>query len=141
MQFLKEISITTNGEGFYSVTRQIQSELDENLSGSLDGVLTVFTPHTSCALTINENYDPLAQEDMENFLKHLAPRNLAFIKHDDEGEDDSPSHMKSILLNPSLSIIISNGKMLLGTWQGLFLTEFRDAPKERTLYLKFQADA
>lgn len=132
------LTIKTYGERFYSITSEVKEQLDKiNIQS---GTLLLFTPHTSCALCINESYDPSACEDMENFLKHLAPRNLHFIKHCDEGADDSPSHMKSILLQPSITFIIEKGKLLLGQWQGIFLCEFRDSPKERTVYLKYQTD-
>lgn len=133
---MKEIKIQTHGEQFYSVTDVIKSELP-TLAESHSGVLTVFCPHTSCALTINENYDPSAREDMQEFLKHLAPRNLAFIKHTDEGPDDSPSHMKSILLQSSLQFIVHSGQLMVGQWQGIYLCEFRDAPHTRKLWLNF----
>jgi len=132
---LKEFTIETNGEGFYNLTEKIQAIV--RTSTTQEGTILIFTPHTSCALSICEAHDPAALTDVENFLKHLAPRNLAFITHKEEGPDDSPSHMKSILLHPSLQLIISEGKLLLGVYQGIFLTEFRDGPKERKLYLKF----
>ena len=96
--------------------------------------------HTSCGLTINESYDPSAASDMESFLKHLAPRDLSLITHTAEGEDDSPSHMKSMLINNSLQLIVEEGNPLIGTWQGIFLCEFRDRPHRRNILLKFQAD-
>ena len=130
------IQIQTSGEGFYRITDRIHQELNK-ISPSGNGILTVFCPHTSCGLAINEDYDPSAKEDMERFLKHLAPRNLSFIKHTAEGPDDSPSHMKAILLQPSLTLIVENGKLQKGMWQGIFLCEFRDAPKDRTLWLHF----
>ena len=130
---LINLEVPTRGEGFYDITAQMQL----NCPSKHDGVLLIFTPHTSCALTINESFDPTAKEDMEKFLKHLAPRNLKFIKHTAEGEDDSPSHMKSILLNQSLSLIVNEGKILLGRWQGIYLAEFRDEPHSRKVHLKF----
>ena len=129
---MHKITIQTNGEGFYDVTKQIKSQIDVRKSG----LLTIFCPHTSCALTINEAYDPSACEDMVAFLKHLAPRNLKFIKHTMEGPDDSPSHMKAMLLQHCLQMIVEDGKLILGRWQGIYLAEFRDATHERTLYLK-----
>ena len=133
---------STSGERFYNITQQVQSALDDLMkqSPSPSGVLTLFNPHTSCALTINEAHDISAANDMENFLKHLAPRELPFITHTMEGSDDSPSHMKSILLQTSLQLIVEEGNLVLGTWQGIYLCEFRDAPKQRSLYLKFIPD-
>ena len=126
----------TSGERFYDITKVIQSSFKENCT-SKNGLLTIFNPHTSCGLCLNEAYDPSAASDMEKFLKHLAPRNLAFIEHTAEGPDDSPSHMKSILLQNSLLLIVEDGQIQLGTWQGIYLCEFRDARKVRNLQLKF----
>ena len=134
MKQYKELSIQTSGERFYPITDLIQKELKD--SKITHGMLTLFCPHTSCALCVNEDYDPSAREDMQEFLKHLAPRNLKLITHTDEGPDDSPSHLKSILLQPSLHFIIDQGSLVMGQWQGIFLAEFRDAPKNRKIYFK-----
>ncbi len=137
----KTIQITTDGEKMYKITSQIKEALstiidDKNASG----MLHIFTPHTSCALAISESYAPSAQMDVETFLKSLAPRNARYMQHTDEGEDDSPSHMKSIILNQTLSLMVENGEMVLGSWQGIFLAEFRDASHHRKLILKYVAD-
>lgn len=126
-----QILVPTNGERFYSITEKVKDEVKK--IDLTEGLLILQIMHTSCALTINEDFAPEAHEDMSLFLKHLAPRNLKFIKHDDEGPDDSPSHMKSILLNQTLSLPIESGEIQLGRWQGLFLAEFRDAPQKRTI--------
>lgn len=138
----KIIHIPTSGERFYNITKDVKSALKEVLNSfsAESGILHLFTPHTSCALAISEAYDPAAANDVQNFLKHLAPRNLSFITHVDEGEDDSPSHMKAILLQQSVSFIVENKELVLGTWQGIYLAEFRDAHKRRDLYLKFIPD-
>ena len=133
---LKRLTIKTHGEKLYPITDQIKNEIVA-LVKKRSGVLHLFCPHTSCGLTLNESYDPSAKEDLESFLMHVVPRNLSFIKHTDEGEDDSPSHMKTLLTGSSLQLIIEQGEVLLGTWQGIYLCEFRDQPKTRTLYLKF----
>lgn len=130
------LTIKTHGEKFYDITREVLHWVDQNLS-SRSGVLHLFIIHTSCALTINEAYDPSAKRDMQRFLDHLAPRDLNFIEHTTEGEDDSPSHMKSMLLNQNLGIIIENGNLVIGQWQGIYLAEFRDAPNSRKVLLKF----
>jgi secondary thiamine-phosphate synthase enzyme len=135
------INIETHGERFYNITEQVKEALNKHLSqdhpDKSSGVVHLFMPHTSCALTINEAFDYSAQEDMESLLKYLAPRNLNFIKHSSEGPDDSPSHMKSILLQQSLGLIVENKKMIIGTWQGIYLAEFRDNPHRRQILLKF----
>ena len=139
---LSFIEITTSGEQFYSITDKVKSALMETLkTGKTDsGILVLQSMHTSCGLCINESYDPAASRDLEKFLDHLAPRNLSFIEHDDEGEDDSPSHMKSIVVGNDLTIVVEKGELLLGTWQGIYLAEFRDSPKNRKIALKFMAN-
>ncbi len=137
---LKRLQIQTHGEKFYSITELINEQLESLCYGSSSGMLYIFCPHTSCGLTLNESYDPSARSDLENFLKSLAPRDLAFITHTDEGDDDSVSHMKTLTTGQSLSIIIEKSQMLIGRWQGIYLCEFRDLPKSREIYLKFMAD-
>ncbi len=132
-----EIKVKTHGEQFYEVSDYIIQETKNLFHHGPEGVLFIYTPHTSCALTINESFDPSAKDDMQNFMRHLAPTNLPFITHTSEGADDSPSHMKSILLQSTLAIPVHQGKLMLGTWQGIYLCEFRSAPKHRTLILKF----
>ncbi len=136
---IQRIQITTQGESFYPITEIVEQWLKKNISRN-SGILYLFLIHTSCALTISENYDPTARKDLESFLKHLAPRNLPYIQHTLEGEDDSPSHMKSILLQQHLAIPVEDGQLILGQWQGIFLAEFRDKPHQRTLLLKFSSD-
>lgn len=134
--------IETHGERCYDITKQVQAT-----TGILctqcevhSGILHLFIMHTSCALVISEAYDPTARQDLESFLKHLAPRDLPFIKHTLEGDDDSPSHMKSALLHQTLALPVEEGALLLGRWQGIYLAEFRDAPHSRQVIAKFQPD-
>lgn len=134
-----KIEIQTNGEKFYNITEEIK-HCASKICTNLSGVLHLIVTHTSCALTINESYDQSARIDLENFLKHLAPRDLSLITHTDEGEDDSPSHMKSLLCHQNLAFIVEKGQLLLGTWQGIYLAEFRDDPKTRVVLIKFQKD-
>ncbi len=131
----KIIEINTFGEKFLDITDLIKALPLEN-----DGMLHLFLPHTSCALCISEAHDPAAIKDVTEFMKFLAPRDLDFITHTAEGEDDSPSHMKSVLLQQSLSIMVESGELVLGTWQGIYLAEFRDDPHSRKLYYKFIKD-
>ena len=130
------LEVKTNGEGFVDITALVK----KHCKPVRNGFVIIQNTHTSCGLTINEAFDPSAREDMENFLKHLAPENLAFIKHTDEGSDDSPSHMKSILVQQSLTIVIDDGQLMLGQWQGIYLCEFRRAQKTRRLILKIVED-
>jgi secondary thiamine-phosphate synthase enzyme len=131
---IREIIINTHGEGFYSLTTSIKNLVKKEWPNT-SGVLTLFNTHTSCGLTINEAYAPEASKDLEAFLKHLAPRNLSFIKHKDEGPDDSPSHMKSLLVQTSLQLLVDQGNLILGQWQGIYLCEFRDDPKTRKILM------
>ena len=130
------LEIQTHGEKFIDITSQIK---DIEVPG--DGVLHLFTPHTSCALCISEAYDPDAITDVQNFMQHIAPRNLDFITHTTEGPDDSPSHMKSVLLHQNLSLLVEDGKIVLGQWQGIFLAEFRDGERTRNIHYKFRSDS
>ena len=137
----QKVQVNTDGEGLYSITDEIQSSLLKGIGENVSGVLHLFVMHTSCALVISEDYDPLAKKDLEAFFQYLAPRNLPFIQHTLEGPDDSPSHMKSALLHQHLACIVEGGQLLLGTWQGIFLAEFRDAPHRRQVLVKFVPDA
>ena len=131
---MQRISIATNGERFYDITDLIKKVVKAiNLES---GIVLLFCPHTSSALTITEAWDPKAKEDLQNFLRHLAPRNLEFIKHKSEGPDDSPSHMKSLILQQSISLIVEQNELLLGQWQGIYLAEFRDNPHMREIWIK-----
>ncbi len=132
------LEISTRGEGFIEITAQVRELVEAQKIQS--GVVVIQNTHTSCGLTINEAYDPSAKADLVNFLKHLAPENLKFIEHTDEGPDDSPSHMKALLVQPTLNLILEQGKLQLGQWQGIYLCEFRRAPKTRRLLVKIIAD-
>lgn len=131
------------GPGLHSITSDVEEILKKILLDSnhkSSGVLHLFNLHTSSALTINESWDPTAKGDVERFLDHLAPENLPFIQHTLEGPDDSPAHMKTSLLNQNIALIIEDGELVLGRWQGIFLAEFRARPQERTILCKYQSD-
>ena len=136
MSTFSTIIIDTQGENFHQITEIIKSE-GKKLTNSKSGILYLFLPHTSCGLLIQESFDPSAKTDMEKFLKHLAPRDLSFIQHTAEGPDDSPSHMKSILSGHTLMLIVENGQLVIGQWQGIYLTEFRDGAHSRKIHLMF----
>ncbi len=131
---LKRLVISTNGEKFYNITKDIRDIVKDQKVN--EGIIHLFCMHTSCGLTINESFDPSAREDLEQYLKYIAPRNLDFIKHDSEGPDDSPSHMKTMLTAQQLAIPLEEGELTIGTWQGIYLCEFRDSPKKRTIVIK-----
>lgn len=111
------------------ITRRIPNPLPES------GLLNVFVKHTSCGLTINENADPDVRTDMSRILDHLVPENEPYYTHTMEGADDMPAHAKSSLTGVSLTIPITGGRLNLGTWQGIYLCEFRDYGGERTIVL------
>ena len=119
-----EFRLTPKKRGCHLVTGEILSQLPKPLPDA--GMLNLFVKHTSCALSINENADPDVRTDMANILDHLVPENQPYYDHTMEGSDDMPAHAKSSLLGVSLSIPITNGRLNLGTWQGIYLCEFRD---------------
>ena len=99
------------------------------------GVLTLYIPHTSASLLIQENASPDVRRDLDDFLKRIVPEDVALYRHNDEGPDDMPAHIKSALTQTQLSIPITDGRMQLGTWQGIFLLEHRASPHRRSLVL------
>lgn len=115
------------------ITGEITRRLPNPLPDS--GLLNVFVRHTSCGLTINENADPDVRSDMDRILDNLVPENEPYYNHTMEGADDMPAHAKSSLMGVSLTIPITNGRLNLGIWQGIYLCEFRDYGAERTIVL------
>jgi secondary thiamine-phosphate synthase enzyme len=99
------------------------------------GVLTLYIPHTSASLLIQENASPDVRRDLDDFLKRIVPEDVALYRHNDEGPDDMPAHIKSALTQTQLSIPLTDGRMQLGTWQGIFLLEHRASPHRRSLVL------
>jgi len=124
------ITLPARKRGYHLITYELQE-----LLGSLpdNGLLNLFIKHTSAGLTINENADPTVREDFESIINMIVPENLPFLKHDIEGPDDMPAHIKSSLMGASLTIPIVGGRLALGTWQGIYLCEFRDHPRSRTI--------
>jgi secondary thiamine-phosphate synthase enzyme len=117
------IKIKTSGKCLHNITAPINDVVDQ--SGISIGLCTVFILHTSASLTIQENADPDVLTDLSNFFEKLVPENTTDYYHSAEGADDMPSHIRSVLTNTSLTIPISNGKLLLGTWQGVYVWEHR----------------
>ncbi|HXH30352.1 MAG TPA: secondary thiamine-phosphate synthase enzyme YjbQ [Bacteriovoracaceae bacterium] len=117
-------------KGFHLITRDIEDKLP--LLPSV-GLLHVYIKHTSAGLTINENADPTVRSDLDRGFDHLAPENQPYYQHTVEGADDMPAHIKSSLVGSSVSVPITNGKLNLGTWQGIYLCEFRTQATPRTL--------
>jgi len=127
------IEVRTDGKGLYEITDEVQSKIDK--SGVRNGTATVFVQHTSCSVTIMENADPTARRDLEEFFNRLVPEDLDSFTHSSEGSDDMPSHIRMVLTRTSETVPIVNGKMHLGTWQGIFLFEHRRAPHRRNIAL------
>ncbi|MEP1964879.1 MAG: secondary thiamine-phosphate synthase enzyme YjbQ [Tateyamaria sp.] len=121
----------TSGQGLYEFTRDVMTWAQGT------GLLTLFVQHTSCSLLIQENADPEVQVDLTNFFKRLVPPtthpDMAYLTHTYEGPDDMPAHIKSALLPVSLQIPVTDGRLALGTWQGIYLFEHRDALKVRSV--------
>lgn len=131
MIFQKEITLPDHGRGFHLITDHIRTELVDELPER--GILHLFLKHTSAGLTINENADPSVRDDFETIMNKLVPENDPDYTHTAEGPDDMPAHVKSTLCGNELSIPVSGGKMNLGTWQGIYLCEFRNHPGNRKL--------
>ena len=127
----KSITLPPFPRGFHLITDHIQ----EAISLPETGVLHIFIQHTSAGLTINENADPTVQSDLEASFNHIVKENEPFYRHIYEGSDDMPAHIKSSLVGSSVSVPITNGRLNLGTWQGIYLCEFRNRGGNRKLVL------
>ena len=123
MYFQKELRLRSYPRGFHLITREIEGNLPELPK---TGLLNIFIKHTSAAITINENADPSVRTDFENFMNKLIPENHPVYIHTLEGPDDMPAHIKSSLFGQSVTIPITRGRLNLGSWQGIYLCEFRD---------------
>ena len=126
------IRLAPRGPGFHRVTSEVVSGIPQ-LERCGAGVLHLFIQHTSASLAINENADPDVRGDLERHLEVLAPRNAPHYRHTLEGPDDMPAHIKAVLIGESLSVPVSEGRLALGTWQGIYLCEHRDHAGERTV--------
>ena len=122
-QLFHEIKINTKGQGLYDFTSKTTSWL--NAQNIANGILNINILHTSASLVIQENADPDVLYDLKNFFDKLAPMENKFYKHTTEGKDDMPAHIKSALTNNQLTLSLKNKKLMLGTWQGLYLFEHR----------------
>ncbi|CAD6505468.1 BgTH12-00959 [Blumeria graminis f. sp. triticale] len=137
----KTITLPTRSRGAFLVTDQISQELPE-IRSCRAGLVNLFIQHTSCALSLNENWDEDVRTDMTNALDRLAPEDKAgnLYRHSDEGADDMPAHIKSALIGASITIPIRDGKLALGTWQGIWYLEFRAARHQRKLVATIQGE-
>lgn len=130
----KEITLPAFSRGFHLISDKIAESLSD-IKHIRRGILQVFIKHTSAGLTINENADPTVREDFETYFRKSIPDGAPYFKHDMEGPDDMPAHIKASLLGSSISIPITNGKLNLGTWQGIYLCEHRNSGGRRKLVL------
>jgi len=132
-QALHRLWVATNGPGLHEVTGEIRRWLESRPVRI--GLLTVFCRHTSASLIVQENADPDVRADLEAFFRRLVVEDTRLYRHADEGPDDMPAHIRSALTQTELSIPVEDGRMLLGTWQGIYLFEHRHAPHRRELVL------
>ena len=127
------LEIRTKGPGLYDVTREAEAFAAD--AGIANGLLTCFVRHTSASLLIQENADPDVLADLEAFMRRTVSRDTKLYRHTTEGPDDMPAHIRAALTQTSISIPVQRGQWLLGTWQGLYLFEHRDAPHHREIVL------
>ena len=131
------IALSTAGQGLYEFTDRAAAFTRG--TGIEDGLLTVFVRHTSASLIIQENADPDVRADLEAFFRHLVPAgddpSMNYLRHRQEGPDDMPAHIKAALTQTSIGIPVASGRLMLGTWQGIYLFEHRDRPHRREIVL------
>ena len=134
-QALHELTVSTKGRGLYEITEKVSNWIGQN--HFQDGLLTLHVRHTSASLLIQENADPDVQADLERFFARLVPDGDPLFVHTIEGEDDMPSHVRSALTAVNLSIPVRQGRLTLGTWQGIYVWEHRHAPHSRSVTMHF----
>jgi secondary thiamine-phosphate synthase enzyme len=131
--FTHQMSVPTRGQGLYEITSPVSCWVHTHQVSA--GLLTVFLQHTSASLVIQENADPDVVKDLQEFFARLAPEDAPWYRHTIEGSDDMPAHIKAALTAVQLCIPVHLGKLALGTWQGIYVFEHRDAPHRRSLVL------
>jgi secondary thiamine-phosphate synthase enzyme len=135
MDWLKDtFEIQTRGKGMLPITEQVESIIRD--WGIHEGMCFLYIPHASASLTISESYDPSSKQDVEAFYEREVPENQAWCRHTLEGPDDSPSHIRATLTQPSLTIPIDNGRLSMGIWQGIFLFEHRARSHRRKVEIR-----
>ena len=132
------LEVRSRGKGLYEITDDVHSKIDNRQVRN--GTVTVFVQHTSCSIVIMENADPTARRDLEAFFDRLVPEDADYFTHDSEGSDDMPSHIRMVLTRTSETVPIVDGKMQLGTWQGIFLFEHRRAPHRRNVLITIMGE-
>ena len=128
----KEINLSARPRGFHLITEDILSQCQEMKSIN-KGILQVFIKHTSASITINEDADPTVRADFESHFNEMVPENQPYYKHTMEGSDDMPAHLKASLLGTSVQIPVTNGRLNIGTWQGIYLCEHRNHGGSRSV--------
>jgi secondary thiamine-phosphate synthase enzyme len=131
-------AINTNGQKLYEFTEQVDDWIKKN--NFKNGILNLNIQHTSASLIVQENADPDVQTDLINYFNKLAPMDNSLYTHTTEGKDDMPAHIKSSLTNNQITLSVKNGKLILGTWQGLYLFEHRLANQSRKIMFHFLGD-
>jgi secondary thiamine-phosphate synthase enzyme len=139
MWIQKQIHLKPRARGFHLVTDEIISQIPE-LRDVKIGLLQIFIKHTSASLTINENADPTVRQDFESYFNRAVPENQAYYRHTDEGADDMPAHLKASMLGCSLTIPVSNHRLNMGIWQGIYLCEHRNHGGSRSLLLTLHGE-
>jgi secondary thiamine-phosphate synthase enzyme len=132
------LSLHSRGRGLVEITREVDAWT--RAQGMRTGLLTLFCRHTSASLLIQENAAPEVRDDLENFFERIAPEDPSLYAHDDEGSDDMPAHLRAALTNTQLSIPLVDGRLALGTWQGIYLFEHRRRPHHREVALHLMGD-
>ena len=138
--FQQSIQLRERKRGFHLITTEVVNALPQ-ISEIKTGIMQVFIQHTSASLTINENADPTVRKDFEMYFNKAVPENDPDYLHDDEGSDDMPAHLKAAMLGSSVTIPIRNGRLALGTWQGIYLCEHRNYGGQRNLVITAWGEA
>ena len=137
--YQKEITLSAKRRGFHLITREILENIPE-MKNISNGIMHVFIQHTSASLTINENADPDVRKDIETYFNKSVPENAPYYEHNAEGPDDMPAHIKSAILGSSITVPVTNGKLNLGIWQGIYLCEHRNNGGRRKLVITIWGD-
>jgi secondary thiamine-phosphate synthase enzyme len=133
------ITFSTQGRGTYDITERIQAVVQA--SGAITGLVHIFIHHTSASLLLCENADPTVRRDLETFMSRLVPDGAPWFAHTDEGPDDMPAHVRTVLTQSGLTLPLSNGRCALGTWQGVYLWEHRHSRHQRRLTITVQGES
>ena len=137
-QFTHRVEIRTSGKGLYEFTRQVAKWVAE--CGVQTGLVTLFVQHTSASLTVQENADRDVVKDLNDFFGRIAPEDPRLYRHNEEGPDDMPAHIRAALTLTQLSVPVVDGRLALGTWQGIYLFEHRAIPHRRSVVLHLLGD-